>query len=53
MLTHAFDFSLQDWQIPFYHSPDFSQVYTEIIVDQDVTHFDDLRPRDLLMGSSK
>ena len=53
MLEHASDLSLQDRQIPFHHGPDFPQVYPKIVMDQDMPHFDDLRPRDLLMSSSK
>jgi len=52
-LEQAADLFLEGRQIPLYRGPDFCQINAEIIMDQHMTHFDDLWPRDLLMGLAK
>jgi len=41
-LEDGADLLLQGRQIPLHHSPDLSKINAEIVVDQDVAHFDDL-----------
>ena len=53
LLEDIADLFLESRQIPFYHRPDFRQVNAEIVMDQHMAHFDDLWPRDLLMGLAK
>ena len=53
MLEDVADLFLEGWQIPFHHRTDFRQVNAEIVMDQHMAHFDDLWPRDLLMGLAK
>ena len=52
-LEDGADLLLQGRQIPLHHSPDFSKVNAEIVVDQDMAHFDDLRPGYVLVGFPK
>ena len=52
-LEHATDLFLKGGQIPLDDGPDFSQIDTEIVVDQYVTHFDDLRPGGLRLGTAE
>jgi hypothetical protein len=53
MLEDVADLFLEGWQIPLHHGPDFPQVNAEIVMDQHMAHFDDLWPRNLLMGLAK
>lgn len=53
LLEDNADLFLESRQIPFYHRPDFRQVNAELVMDQHMAHFDDLWPRDLLMGLAK
>ena len=36
------DLLLESWQVPLHHGPDFREVNTEIVMNQDMPHGDDL-----------
>jgi hypothetical protein len=53
VLQDRADLSLERREIPFYSSPDFSQIDSEIVMNQDMAHLDNLGPRYLVMCSAE
>ena len=47
------DLFLEGRQIPFHHYPHFPQINPEIVMDQYMTHSDDLRPGKLRVSRTK
>jgi hypothetical protein len=53
LLQEHLDLLLEDRDVLLYGSPYLMQVYSEVFVNQDISHGDNLRPRDIRVSVVK